>query len=1270
MADLNFYTVGGSVQAGGGLYIPRRADAELLRLCREGTFAYVLTPRQLGKSSLMVRTAEQLAAEGARTAIIDLTQIGVQVSAEEWYLGLLATIEEQLTLETDVVGWWQANAELGMTQRLTRFFREVLLTEIAGRIIIFVDEIDTTLSLPFTDDFYAAIRYLYHARAHDPEFRRLSCVLIGVATPGDLMRDPQRTPFNIGQRVDLTDFTAEEALPLADGLGLPPDEARVALGWAMEWTGGHPYLTQRLCREMAAEGRARWTRQDVAQAVERTFLGEMSEQDNNLQFVRDMLTKRAPDPAETLVTYRDVRRGVAVADDERSLVKSHLKLSGIVRREVGALRVRNRIYREVFDGRWIKEHLPATWTKRQFVRLQRVAAVLVAGFILVGGLAAFALAQRREAVEQRRAAVARAAELERTLRVLEKQERDANELRRAADERRDEAERQKQIVEWQNKEIDRERKRAEEQKAIADEQRHRAEEQATRAVALNEQLSAALKAATRERERAEAAQKVAEERRQEADQQRAVAERERARAEKDEADTLAAINGFSASEKQKALDYYMQTLRHRRFSGDRSGEAATLNIVGLVLNSLGDRQRALEHLNAALKHRQELEDSSGEARTLNNIGTVYQARGEQSKAIDYFQSALLIFRNLNERTGQALTLSNLAAAHFNSGKRQEAIALYSQAAALFRATENRSGEAEALYRLGEVYAAAGAQETEAERREALSFYNNALTLHQAAGNRQGEVNTLYTLMSFWKTRGNPSVAIFYGKQAVNALQESRSTIRGLGQELQSSFLKANENTYRELADSLITANRLTEAQQVLGMLRQEEVGELARLADEGQPPTTEVAARTPQEVESERRYKEIADSVISIGEKRRELLSKDSRSLEEDRLLAQLESDLSAAQQAFNRFLNQLAGELSEGRGADRVYELRDVGGMQASLRELGPGVIALYTLVGKDKYRVVLVTPNAQKVAEYPIKAADLNRKVLEFRAVLQQPRVDPRPLARELYEILIGPVARDLEAARAETLMWSLDGSLRYIPMAALHDGERYMVERYRNVNFNSATLPWLKDAPSAKWSGLGMGTTQPLSSENYSFPAMPYVAKELQIFGGLLAPIPGKRLMDAAFTREAMLSELRRGYQVVHIAGVFSLRPTIEESFLLLGDSSRLTLSEMKDLPSLFMGVELLTLSGSDTYLGGEGPDGREIEGFAVLAQRQGAKAVLASLWNVSDESTATLMQEFYGRRVRSGLTKAEALRRAQLSLLGQQRFEHPYFWAPFVLSGNWK
>jgi WD40 repeat protein len=483
--DASIYTVGGAVQAANGLYLPRAADDELHELCSRGDFAYVLTPRQLGKSSLMVRTAERLSEEGVRLAIIDLSAFGVDTTSEAWYLGLLVKISDQLMLDADVVGWWKARAHESVARRLTAFFKEVLLREVTERVVIFFDEIDTTLSLSFTDDFYAAIRYFYNARAQRPEFKRLSFVLIGVATPGDLIRDPQRTPFNIGQRVDLTDFTFDEALPLAAGLGLTGDESRRVLGWVLEWTAGHPYLTQRLCRAVADEKREGWTKGEIARVVSETFLGEMSEKDNNLQFVRDMLTKRAPDLAGVLATYRETLHR-PVRDEEQSIIKSHLKLSGVVRREDGRLRVRNPIYYEVFDERWVRGHLPVNWLRL----LTRIAAgILIVLMVLSIPLAVYAWKQKSNAemalnneralrekleetntkLQETNSKLIQSVELERKARGNAEESATAAETARAqATQAKDEAEEQRQVAEQQEKEAEASRADALKQKQEAD----------------------------------------------------------------------------------------------------------------------------------------------------------------------------------------------------------------------------------------------------------------------------------------------------------------------------------------------------------------------------------------------------------------------------------------------------------------------------------------------------------------------------------------------------------------------------------------------------------------------------------------------------------------------------------------------------------------------------------------------------------------------------------------------------------------------------------
>lgn len=350
------------------------------------------------------------------------------------------------------------------------------------------------------------------------------------------------------------------------------------------------------------------------------------------------------------------------------------------------------------------------------------------------------------------------------------------------------------------------------------------------------------------------------------------------------------------------------------------------------------------------------------------------------------------------------------------------------------------------------------------------------------------------------------------------------------------------------------------------------------------------------------------------------------------------------------------------------VEVLRESEGLKGTLRELGNGAVILYTILGENRYDVILITPDVQKSASYPIKADDLRRKVLEFREALEDYNRAPRPLAQELYKILVEPIADDLQDADAKTLMWSLDGVLRYVPMAALHDGKGYLVERFRNVLFTLASYDRLKDVPSASWNVLGLGVSKSLGSLG----ALPTVSAELREIikteDGSAGILPGKLLLDEAITEEAMKSAMQQRYPVAHIASHFQFQPGDEtNSFLLLGDGTRLSLAEIRASTKLFSGVELLVLSASETTAGA---NGTEVEGLAEVAQRKGAKALLITLWSVVDESNIKLMRGFYiRRRDQPTMFKVEALRQAQLELL-RGKESHPYYWAPYILTGNWK
>jgi hypothetical protein len=354
-----FFVVGGTMHPDSPSYVERAADDELFELALAGEFCYVLTPRQMGKSSLMIRTVHSLRSLGVRSAIIDLTMMGAS-SMDTWYLDLVTELSDALDLSVDAEVWWQAHAHLGQVRRFANFLRDVVLMEIENKVVIFIDEIDTTLNLDFSDDFFAAIRAMYNARAKEPRFERLTFVLLGVATPSDLVEDQTRTPFNIGQAIELQEFSWANAQVLQSGwAGLDLTQRKSIMERVFHWTNGHPYLTQKLCAAVAENQDVRWTDERVDELVETLFLSEETRKESNLKFVRDRILTH-PRSRQLLALYRKVHNR-NVGSDERSVLQNWLKLSGLVKTENGYLRVRNEIYRHVFDLAWVGENTPINW---------------------------------------------------------------------------------------------------------------------------------------------------------------------------------------------------------------------------------------------------------------------------------------------------------------------------------------------------------------------------------------------------------------------------------------------------------------------------------------------------------------------------------------------------------------------------------------------------------------------------------------------------------------------------------------------------------------------------------------------------------------------------------------------------------------------------------------------------------------------------------------------------------------------------------------------
>jgi CHAT domain-containing protein/tetratricopeptide (TPR) repeat protein len=769
-----------------------------------------------------------------------------------------------------------------------------------------------------------------------------------------------------------------------------------------------------------------------------------------------------------------------------------------------------------------------------------------------------------------------------------------------------------------------------------------------------------------------------------------------------EAVTLQSIGTAYADlgEKQKALEYYNQALPIQREVNAPGDEAETLNGMGRVYRDLGKEQEALEYFNQALPLERQTKNHVGEANLLMNIGLIYSELGESEKALDYFNQALPIFRQRESALGQAKTLNNIGALYGNHQQFGKALEYYNQALPIFRHLDYRRGEANTLSNMGNMYFRLG------DKQNALDYSNQALALAAIVSDPLLESQILIRLMVLQST-AQPGLAVFYGKQAINLLQQVRSNIQGLDEDLQKSFLVSKNGFYQGLAYLLIVQGRLAEAQQVLDLLKQQEYQDYVR----GETANTlSPLTLTPAERQAEGDYQKSTAQLVSLGEQWAQLKKNTARTPEQEKQYQQLSEQLDVASKGLNDYYARLY-ELF-GAHTDANKQVADVKGNVSALKQTiakTPHTVALYTLVGSDRISIIVITSSATVAREFAIAEGDLNRKVAAFEQMLRNPSQDPRPLAQELYAVLIAPVKADLDQAGAQTLVWSLDGVLRYVPIAALYDGKQYVVEKYNTVTITPASIPHLNEKPDVS----GMSTVAMGISQKYEegLPALPAVANELNHVvrdpkvQGADGVLPGTILLNDKFTEKGMENLLGGQHTVVHIASHFVFKPGDDsQSYLLLsgkgegGGGFHLTVADFRDNQQLTMDdTDLLTLSACETGMSGSASNGREVDGLGTTAQLKGAKAVISSLWSVNDASTGLLMGDFYKRWAEGAgsVTKVEALRQAQLDLLlGRVKpgisagdrgsametvspatpvlagYAHPYYWAPFVLMGNWR
>lgn len=549
----------------------------------------------------------------------------------------------------------------------------------------------------------------------------------------------------------------------------------------------------------------------------------------------------------------------------------------------------------------------------------------------------------------------------------------------------------------------------------------------------------------------------------------------------------------------------------------------------------------------------------------------------------------------------------------------------------------------------------------------LSYQLNSQILMQS----RAAINMSSVLHAAADVRG----AIYWAKVNVNLLQEIRSRVKKIGKQELESYTESVAWAYQWLAYLLIIDNRLAEAQQVIEMLKEEEQFQYVQRSDSTKVDGQRITY-TPFESKWNDKQRRLSQKIISVSIERNNLQNRSKLGLtdQESIRLRQLEDELQLNRKDFSIFLADLRQAMTQ-RGVTAEQDVSEltqktVNETRSLIKKLGSDVVLIQYFITEQSVNMLVTTGDIQVARSTSIKLSDLNLRVAAFRRTLRDPKIDPLPNAKILYDILIRPIESDLIQSKAKTVMLSLTGMLSYIPFGALHDGNDFIVKRWNLPIYTTVTKSKLLDPVHESWTAVGMGLTHKVGN----FSALPAVRDEILniIKSGTRGVLPGEIYLDNMFNAKTLKEVTSRKFELLHIASHFRLSPGTEaNSFLLLGDGTELTLGEIREKNYRFDGIEMLTLSACDTGLGGGRDEkGQEIEGFGVVAQNQGAKSVLATLWTVEDKSTSLLMSDMYKKRQRIGVTKIQALSDSQIALLGRKEHSHPYFWAPFILMGNWR
>lgn len=726
---------------------------------------------------------------------------------------------------------------------------------------------------------------------------------------------------------------------------------------------------------------------------------------------------------------------------------------------------------------------------------------------------------------------------------------------------------------------------------------------------------------------------------------------------------------YTLGDSSRALSSLQQALKIFRQNEDLFNEGITLDSIGVIYSDLGFINNDAEHYSQALKYLLqalsvfgEIPNRNGEAVTLSHLGSMYNRQGNFTQALEYLKQALILRSEINDRAEEAALLNNVGRTYGSLSQYSEALNHLQQAQIILNDMGDQRGEGTTLNYIGYIY------NQQENKTQALSYFEKSLAIFRRIGDREKEARTLSSIGFLLDAKEQTRLAIIFFKKSVNIYEEIRKDTNQLSEELQYSYTESVANSYRSLAKLLLQENRVMEALQVLDLLKVQELQDFFKDVQGNE--------RTAQGIEILDEEQQIWDQMPA----------------------EQIDDYLNSPR------VNSLVQQLRK-TAPEKNLQLSAYIDLQTRLENLGNNSALLYPLILDNRIELILFTRNAPPIYEsIEIETNTLESTVAQFRNQIQNPNSNSiRQSAKQLYDWIIEPIEDDLKKHNIQTIIYAPDGQMRYVPLGALYDGEKWLIENYQINYITALSLTDIRTQSFQQPKILAGAFTEKNSQikvgeKEFNFNSIPFAQDEVEEIKSRFSNTT-ETLLNDNFNRKSMINskQLNR-YNVVHLAThgqLVSGNP--EESFILFNNNEYINLKEIRNLWQL-PDVALVILSACQTALGDRLESGIEVIGFGYQIQQTQARAAIASLWNVSDYGTNYLMKEFYNQLEKNSTNPVDALKKAQIVLIKGEsevseideratiylegnpnnpirdpkkvvtQLKHPYYWAPFILIGN--